>query len=131
MIPTTRHSGKGKTVETVKISVVRAGVSRWSTEVLLRQRKHCCLVAKSCATLCDPMGSSPPGSTVHGILQARILEQLACPSPGDLPDPGIEPASPPLADVFFTTEPLGKPYDTPMMYIHLSKLIESTVSSKL
>ena len=32
------------------------------------------LVAQSCPTLCDPMDCSPPGSSVHGILQARILE---------------------------------------------------------
>ena len=31
-------------------------------------------VAQSCPTLCDPMDCSPPGSSVHGILQARILE---------------------------------------------------------
>ena len=35
------------------------------------------LVAKSCLTLCDPMDYSPPGSSVHGISQARILEQVA------------------------------------------------------
>ena len=34
----------------------------------------CCLVTKSCLTLCDPMDYSPPGSSVHGISQARILE---------------------------------------------------------
>ena len=34
----------------------------------------CCLVAKSCPTLCNPMDCSPPGSTVHGILQARLPE---------------------------------------------------------
>ena len=34
----------------------------------------------------------PPGSSVRGILQARILEWIPFPSPGDLPDPGIEPA---------------------------------------
>ena len=47
------------------------------------------------------MGCSPPGSSVHGTLQARILERVAMassrgsprPPPGDLPDPGIEPAS--------------------------------------
>ena len=33
-----------------------------------------CLFAQSCLTLCDPMDYSPPGSSVHGILQARILE---------------------------------------------------------
>ena len=34
----------------------------------------CCLVAKLCLTLCDPMDCSPPGSSVHGMSQARILE---------------------------------------------------------
>ena len=34
----------------------------------------CCLVDKSCPSLCDPMDCSPPGSSVHGICQARILE---------------------------------------------------------
>ena len=48
------------------------------------------LVAPLCPTLCDPMDCSPPGSAVHGILQARILEWVAFPSPGDLPDPGVE-----------------------------------------
>ena len=37
----------------------------------------CVLVALSCATLCDPMDCSPPGSPVHGIVQARILECVA------------------------------------------------------
>ena len=37
------------------------------------------LVAQSCLTLCDPMDCSPPGSSVHGILQARILEWVAIP----------------------------------------------------
>ena len=37
----------------------------------------------SCLTLCDPMDCSPPGSSVHGILQARLLEWVAMPSPGD------------------------------------------------
>ena len=35
---------------------------------------------QSCLTLCDPMDCSPPGSSVHGILQARILEWVAMPS---------------------------------------------------
>ena len=56
--------------------------------------------------LCDPMDCSLPGSSVHGILQARILEWVACPPPEYLPDPGIEPVSltsPVLAGRFFTT----------------------------
>ena len=47
-----------------------------------------------CTTLCDPMDCSSPGSSVHGILQARILEWVAFPPPGDLTDPGIEAKSP-------------------------------------
>ena len=38
---------------------------------------HVCLVTRSCLTLCRPMDYSPPGSSVHRILQARILEQVA------------------------------------------------------
>ena len=48
-------------------------------------------------------------SSVHGILQARILEWVTIPSPGDLPDPGIKPTSPALSGRFFTTTPPGKP----------------------
>ena len=52
---------------------------------------------------CDPMDCSPPGSPVHEILQARILEWVAIPSLGDLSDPGIEPRSPVLqADSLLT-----------------------------
>ena len=36
-----------------------------------------CLVTQSCPTLCDPMDCSPSGSSVHGILQARVLEWVA------------------------------------------------------
>ena len=55
---------------------------------------------QSCPTLCDPMACGPPGSSVRGILQVRILEGVAMPSSRDLPHPGTEPAclmSPALA----------------------------------
>ena len=70
---------------------------------------YVCLCAKllhSGPTLCGPRGCSPPGSSAHGILQARILEWGAMPSSKDLPNPGIEPeslTSPALAHRFFTT----------------------------
>ena len=67
----------------------------------------CCLVAKSGLILCDPMDCRLPDSSVRGISQARILECLPCPPPGDLPNPGIKPeflASPALAGRFFITE---------------------------
>ena len=39
----------------------------------------CVLIVQSCLTLCDPVNCSPPASSVHGILQARILEWVAIP----------------------------------------------------
>ena len=51
------------------------------------------LAAQSCPILWDPLDCSPPGSSVHGICQARILEWVAMPSSRDLPDPGIKPSS--------------------------------------
>ena len=62
-------------------------------------------------TFCNPVEHSPPGSSVHGILQARILEWVACPPPGDLLDPGIKLMSlmfPTLAGSFFTTDTTWK-----------------------
>ena len=53
-----------------------------------------CLVAQSCLTLWPTGLCSLPGSSVHVILQARILEWVPFPSPGDLPDPGIKTESP-------------------------------------
>ena len=67
---------------------------------------------QSCQALCNPMNYSPPGSSVHGIVQARILEWVAMPSSRDLPDPGIEPTTPAAPAVqadSSATEPLGKP----------------------
>ena len=48
-------------------------------------RSLCAESLQSCLTLCDPMDHRLPGSSV----QARVLEWVAIPSPGDLPDPGI------------------------------------------
>ena len=48
--------------------------------VIIHLGTRACSVAKSCLTLCDPKDCSPPDSSVHGILQARILEWVAMPS---------------------------------------------------
>ena len=59
-----------------------------------------------CGQSCNPTVCRPPGSSVHEILQARILEWGAISSPGNLPHPGIDsllPVSPALAGGFFTT----------------------------
>ena len=65
-------------------------------------------------TLCDPLDYSLPGSSVHGILQARILEWDT--SSGDLPYPGIEPGSPELQVYSLPSEPPGK-QDICSMYL--------------
>ena len=67
------------------------------------------LVAQSYLTPWDPVDCSPSGSSVHGILQARILEWVATPPPGDLPDPGMEPGSPALQADSLLPAPPGKP----------------------
>ena len=64
---------------------------------------HSPKVAQSCPTLCDPMDC-----TVHGVLQARILEWVAFTSPGDHPNPGIELRSPALQADSLPSEPQGK-----------------------
>ena len=68
-------------------------------------------LAQSCPTLCDPMDSSLPGSSLHWILQARVLEWVAISfsrgSSLDLPDPGIEPGSPTFQTDALTSEPPG------------------------
>ena len=74
---------------------------------------HDLLGVQSCQTLCDPLDHSPPGSSVPGIFQARILSELPFPPPEDLPNPRIEPTSPvsPELEVNFSpTEPSGKPW---------------------
>ena len=56
---------------------------------------HMCMLSHfSHIPLCNPMDCSPPGFSVHGILQARILEQMPFPPSGDLPDSRIKTAFP-------------------------------------
>ena len=87
-------SGQGKcgsASQEVHLSVPRGEIGR-SLRVL----------SQSWPTHFDPMYCSPPGSSVHGILLARMLEWVAIFCPGNLPDPGIEPVSPALTDGFIT-----------------------------
>ena len=64
---------------------------------------------QSCLTFCDPMDCSLPGSSVHGISQARILEWVAFSSTGDLPNPGSKPRSPTLQVDSLPAEPQEPP----------------------
>ena len=68
----------------------------------------CAKWLQSCQTLCDPMDCSPLGFSIHGMGFSRQehWSGLPCPPPGDIPNPGIKPASfmsPALAGGFFTT----------------------------
>ena len=74
--------------------------------IQVRREDTCAKSLQSCLTLCHPVDCSSPGSSVHGSVQAKILSGLPCPSPGVLPNPGIESTSfmsPALAGSFFIT----------------------------
>ena len=75
-----------------------------------------CSVPQLCLTLCDPTDCSPPASSVHRILQTRILEWVAV-SSWDCPDPGIEPASSALAGKFLITVPPGKSWQSLYLFV--------------
>ena len=89
------------------------------------------LPAKSlqlCPTLCDPMDHSPPGSSVHGILQARILQWVAMPSSRGSSNPGIKPSyllSPALAGWFFTTSATWEAHTFPYIKVQFSRSVMS------
>ena len=53
--------------------------SKWVGDQTQASLKVKVLVTQSCPTLCNPMDCNPPGSCVHGILQARILEWVVIP----------------------------------------------------
>ena len=65
--------------------------------------------AQSCPTLCYLMDCSPPTPPSMGFSRQEYWSGLPFPSPGDLPDPGIEPRSPTLRADALTSEPPGKP----------------------
>ena len=84
-----------------------------------------CLVAQSCPTLCDPMDCSPPGSSVHGIFQARVLKWVAISSSRGSSQPRDQTCISCIshfADKFFTAEPPGKPeYRLKLLNIRMTR----------
>ena len=66
------------------------------------------LVSQSCPTLCDPMDCSLPGSSVHGLFQARIPEWVAISFSRGSSQPRMEPRSPALQADALPSELLGK-----------------------
>ena len=87
---------------------------------LIQSSDWYCLVPKSCPALCKPMDCSPPGSCVHGISQARLLEWVAisCFRGSSWPRDGTCISY--LSGEFFTTESPGKPCcQIPSLYSNL------------
>ena len=86
-------------------------------------------VTRWCSNLCVLVNRSLSGSSVHGILQARILEWVPIPFvPGDLPNPGIEPRSPALQMDSLPAEPPEKPKMGRVLGITTSLETKKTVS---
>ena len=87
--------------------------SRLSVHHTQRESVHEFSVTQSCLVLCNPMDYNLPGSSVHGISQARILEWVATSvdllHPEDLPEPRTEPRSPILQADSLPSEPPGRP----------------------
>ena len=82
----------------------------------------CTKSLQSCPTICDHMDYTLPSSSVHGILQARTLEWVTMPLPGDLPDPGIKPGSlmsHALQAGSLLPAPPGKPHILLFIYMHI------------
>ena len=80
----------------------------------------CAKSLQSCLTLCDPRDCRLSGFSVHGILQREYWSGFPCPSPGDHPDPGIEPTflmSPAVAGRFFTTSATWEVSDVQEQFI--------------
>ena len=67
------------------------------------------MVVQPCKTLTDPMDSSHPGSSAHGISRQEYWSGWPFPSPGDLPNSEIEPVSPALQAGSLPPESSGKP----------------------
>ena len=84
----------------------------------------CVSVAQLCLTLCESMACSLPDSSVHGVLQARILEWVAMPSSRNLLNPGIEPTSNALQADSLLSEPPEKP-----LVVSLKFLVSPTPGS--
>ena len=78
------------------------------TNLILKLPLRCLSKTGNGKSVCNPVDGSLPDSSVHGNLQARILEWVF-PYPGDLPNPGIKPRSPTLQADILPAEPPGKP----------------------
>ena len=89
----------------------------------------CCLVTKSCPTLCNPMKCSPPDSSVHGIPQAKILNSVAIFFSREYSSPRDQSHVFCIGKRIFTTEPSGSPPICKIQYKYLEMKKTKTTSS--
>ena len=104
-------------------------ISLWNLQ--LRNSFLLCLVAQSCLTLADLMDCSPPGSSVHGILQARILEWVAMPSSRGSSQPRDQTQVSHIAGGFFTVWATRTPSESMTnAHSYLTVSIENDITGK-
>ena len=115
--PSLQHYYQNLDLETQKptkqVKMLHAYNSYWDSAVFLECVRVCAKSLQLCPFLCDPVDCSLPGSSVHGILQARILEWVAMPSSrgsSRLRDRTHVSWSSCFAGRFFTTEPPKKAF---------------------
>ena len=84
---------------------------------VLATQRCCCLIAKPYLTLVTPQTAAHQAPLFMGFSRQEYWSQLPSPSPGALPNPGIEPMSRALTGKFFTTGPPGKPSSTPKPHV--------------
>ena len=83
----------------------------------------CVLAVQSCLTLCNLLDCSLPGSSVHRFPRQKYWSGLPFPSPGDLPNPGIEPGSPTLQADSLLPEPCRQLYISSSRGSHNKNLV--------
>ena len=122
---TSLGSGSGSNGEDLKAPGFPRNIQQETSALFLPVSSHyycCCLVAKSCPSLCDPMDCSPQGCSVHGISQASILEWVAFSFSRGSSLPRDQTQVNCLVGGFFSTEPSWKPpfhiYSSHIRYHH-------------
>ena len=91
------------------LSNQQTGLARIYASNTRKSVVNACVCVQSCLTLCNPWTAACQAPPSMEFCKQEHWSGLPFPSPGDLPDPGIEVPSPALASRFFTTETPGNP----------------------
>ena len=112
--------------ESVNVSVAASETQIQETHKLCHVGKRECVSCSVVSTLCNPMDCSQPGSSVHGIIQARILELVAIPFPGIFPTQWSNPGFPRFRQILYHLSHQVSDYKTEEAY--QDKACKATVS---